>query len=78
VTPKQREVLAHIVACYKAGGPLPSGEELMERFGWSSSARPFQQMLALEADGAIRRATGSPRYGIVLSHPVVAELMGEP
>jgi SOS-response transcriptional repressor LexA len=77
MTDRQREVLAHIVHCHKQGGPLPSGRELMDKFYWSSSATARDHFIALEEKGAIRRKNGAKRYGLILSHPVVAELMGD-
>lgn len=75
MTPRQREVLSFIVDRYIAGGPLPTNRELMDRFRWKSSAASFGHVTALEESGAIRRATGSPRYGLVKTHPVVAEML---
>jgi SOS-response transcriptional repressor LexA len=76
VTDRQREVLAFIVEHYKTGGPLPTGKDLMDKFYWGSKRTAQEYFMAFEDKGAIRRKNGAKRYGLILSHPVVAELMG--
>ncbi len=76
VTARQREVLAYIVERYVEGGPMPTGRELSERFYWNRGSRTaHDHLFALEEAGALRRKTGARSYGIIKTHPVVAEML---
>lgn len=61
LTPRQSEILSFIRECAEERGGVPSLREIMERFGFSSTATVASHLDLLEKKGAIRRQPGKSR-----------------
>jgi repressor LexA len=61
LTPRQSEILSFICECAEERGGVPSLREIMERFGFTSTATVASHLELLEKKGAIRRQPGRSR-----------------
>lgn len=61
LTPRQTEILSFIRECAEERGGVPSLREIMERFGFSSTATVASHLDLLEKKGAISRRSGRSR-----------------
>jgi repressor LexA len=61
LTPRQQQILSFIRECAEEKGGVPSLREIMERFGFTSTATVASHLDLLEKKGAISRQPGRSR-----------------
>ena len=72
LTPRQSQILSFIRNCARERGGVPSLREIMEEFGFSSTATVASHLDLLEKKGAISRQAGRSR-NIILTDLMVRQ-----